>query len=176
MVLKRTFFFRHGMSRHQTAWGALLRVAVAAFWVLAGTALLGCQPSDQRPGQWLSGELEETLPEDWRFSDNFPEIYVQVSTPFLIPHSVTIWCAHLDGALFIGARDPETKNWPGWMERDPDVRLKIGDRLFDVTARDFDDEATLSALRAAYARKYDLAAPTEGQAPNVRYWAIGPRS
>ena len=74
----------------------------------------GCiDPSDQRPGLWLSGEVASELPSDWQFANDYREIAVQVATPYLIPHSVTIWCAATGEALYLGARNPETKRWPG---------------------------------------------------------------
>ena len=134
----------------------------------------GCQPSDRTPGLWLSGDVA-TTPADWSFSDQHREIYVQVDTPYFLPHSVTIWCAQLDGTLYIGARNPESKNWVGWMDSRRDIRLKIGEQLFDVRAADFDDEQTLTALRAAYAEKYDLPNTPSSSAPPIRYWRIDTR-
>jgi len=134
--------------------------------------LVGCyEPVDQRPGTRLSGEVVEVLPESWEFSDAHREIAVEVETPYLVPHSVTIWCATLDGDLYIGARDPETKKWPDWAEQG-DVRLKIGDRVYDVSLARVDDEGLLARIRGAYARKYQLGEPSGPS--NTRYWAVRP--
>lgn len=143
-----------------------------------GAALAaGCfGPSDRRPGFHLSGEPVERLPDDWRFTDAHPEIALEVHTPYLLPHSVTIWCAAADGTLYVGAREPETKSWPGWVDRDPDVRLRIGERVYEVRLTPVDDDdARLASVRRAYAAKYELPAPGP-DAPPIRYWAVGPRS
>ncbi len=138
--------------------------------------LFGCfGPSDRRPGMHLSGS-ETAFPADWSFADAHQEIAVEVSGLFGLPHSVTIWCASLDGALYVGARDPESKRWPARVDRDPNVRLRIGEDLYAVRLAPLAEEATLERLRAAYARKYALPAPVAGEPqPPVRYWRVEPR-
>lgn len=140
--------------------------------VAAVVVVSACSPSDRTPGQWLRGNVVDTVPQDWTFTDEFKEIYVEVKTPYFIPHSVTIWCGQVDGKLFIGARDPETKNWPGWMDKNRDVRLKISDDIYSVTASDLSDEETLAKVRSAYATKYDLPTATDVKPRRVRYWSV----
>jgi hypothetical protein len=134
--------------------------------------LSGCEPSDRTPGLWLRGEVVDPPPQDWSFTDAHKEIFVEVSTPYFLPHSVTIWCAHVHGQLFIGARDPETKNWPGWLDKNRDIRLKIGPHVYPISAADLSDDDTLQAIGTAYAEKYDLDPAVKR---DVRYWAIVPR-
>jgi hypothetical protein len=136
--------------------------------------LSSCNPSDRRPGSWLSGE-PAPYAADWAFTNDIQEIAVQVHTPYLIPHSVTIWCASLDGQLYVGARAPETKRWPGWVDRDPNVVLGIAGKLYDVTLLPLDDAATLSRLTPVYAHKYGLPDTPEA-APRSRYWHVTPRA
>lgn len=140
------------------------------------TMLAACEPSDSRPGLWLSGEAEESFPADWSFSDQHDEIYLEVATPYLLPHSVTIWCADVDGTLYVGARDPESKNWPGWVDDDPDVRLKIGERIFPVHLEPLTDPAEVETVSAAYSEKYALAGGLSGGDAEVsqRYWRVTP--
>ena len=93
--------------------------------VVLGISWVACfDPEDQRPGLWLSGEASD-FPRDWSFSNAHREIALEVETPYFIAHSVTIWCVALNDALYIGARNPDEKNWPGWVESDPGVRLQI---------------------------------------------------
>jgi hypothetical protein len=142
-----------------------------------GLALAGCiEPSDRRPGTRLSGELTP-LPADWSFTDAHDEIALEVSGLLGLPHSVTIWCATLDGALFIGARAPETKRWPAWADADPDVRLKIAGELYEVRLTPLDAAATIGQLQAAFAKKYAIPAPEPGAPPPPpsRYWSVGAR-
>lgn len=151
-----------------------MRNSLVILIAACGTLLLlaGCEPSDHTPGLWLRGDVIDPPPQDWSFTDAHPEIFVEVATPYFLPHSVTIWCAQLHGQLYIGARDPDTKNWPGWLAADRDIRLKIGPHVYPVRAIDVPDEDTLDAIRRAYAEKYDLDPDAKR---DVRYWAIVPR-
>ena len=164
--------------RNRPRWSdaALISCSRCLAIVLTAALVTACEPSDRTPGQWLRGTVVEPLPRDWAFTDEYGEIFVQVETPYFVPHAVTIWCGQVNGNLFIGARDPETKNWVGWMEKNRSVRLKIGDKLYDVVATDFSDDATLAEVRAAYAEKYNLTRPVGGKNSNFRYWSIGPQS
>ena len=141
------------------------------------TSLSACfGPSEQRPGLRLSGEAVATPPGDWTFTNDFKEIAVEVRTPYFLPHSVTIWCAELKGKLYIGARDPETKRWPGWVDRNPDVRLRIGDRIYAVRLAVIDAADEIAQVRRAYVAKYDLPDPPPEGGPPMRYWSVEPRS
>ena len=155
--------------------GAAHRPAALLFVVASALLLVACQPSDRTPGQWLRGTAA-TAPDDWRFTDMHKEIYVEVATPWRIPHSVTIWCAQVDGRLYIGARDPLSKKWPAWVDEDPNIRLKIGTDIYEVAAEPLTDQQTLLAVQTAYASKYELGATGLGAGADVRHWAVVPRS
>jgi hypothetical protein len=146
----------------------LLRI-VFSLAVVVG--LLACEPEDDQPGLWLSGEEISALPSDWTFTDGYREIAVEVATPYLIRHSVTIWCAQVDGTLYIGAGDPESKNWPGWVADDPNVRLKIGDQVYSARLDQLSDKAEIAAAESAYLQKYEL--ESMGGEAGVRFWRIG---
>ncbi|NIP13784.1 MAG: DUF2255 family protein [Pseudomonadales bacterium] len=144
-------------------------------WVLLTAVLIlgACDPRDRRPGLWLTGEEAEVLPSDWSFSDEYGEVSLEVATPYLIPHSVTIWCAQVEGTLYVAAAAPEEKNWPDWVADDPDVRLKIADTVYAATLVQLADAAEIEAVRNAYAGKYDVA--NLGSGASLRYWRVGPR-
>ncbi|TFG95105.1 MAG: DUF2255 family protein [Myxococcales bacterium] len=150
------------------------RRAPASLFLLLLALASACQPSEQRPGLWLSGE-PAPLPEDWSFTDAHSEIAIEVRTPYGLPHSVTIWCAFADGRLFVAARDPEEKRWPGWVARDPEVRLAIDGRLYDAKLLHLDDPDWIAPVRRAYAAKYQLEDPPPAGAPPLRYWQVVPR-
>lgn len=130
-----------------------------------------CEPVDDQPGMWLSGEQAQALPTDWSFTDDRTEIAVEVATPYLIRHSVTIWCAQVAGTLYIGASAPDSKNWPGWVADDPNVRLKIGDDIYAVRLDQISDETEIAAVEQAYMHKYEL--ESVGGGAYVRYWRVG---
>jgi hypothetical protein len=141
-------------------------------WLLVGVVTLaGCGPEGQRAG-FLLGGTEAPLPADWTFTDGIKEIAIQVHTPYLIPHAVTIWCAQVDNQLYVGASAPQTKHWPGWVDRDPNVRLRIGEQIYAARLVPVDDPDVIARLRAAYAAKYQLPASAASAMGEVRYWHV----
>jgi hypothetical protein len=151
-----------------------IRIATA---VAIATALAGCfGPEDRRPGMQLRGEVVNAAPSDWSFTNEHKEIAIEVQTPYLLPHSVTIWCAEVDGELYVGARDPETKHWPGWVDGKPDVRLGIGPKVYEVRLDPLDDPERTERVRQAYGSKYDLPQTPTGEGPPIRYWRVAPRA
>ncbi|MFT4582147.1 MAG: hypothetical protein ACI915_001045 [Gammaproteobacteria bacterium] len=152
---------------------ALLKTPVM---IMVTISLVACEPSDQTPGLWLSGNEVQSFPSDWTFSDEHSEIFVQVATPYFLPHSVTIWCAQVNGKLFIAARSPETKNWVGWIEKDSSIRLKIGEDVYDANAVPVSDEETLNQVQLAYREKYQLSESTGDEESSMKYWSIAARN
>ncbi len=143
---------------------------------VAGMLLAACvDPDERRPGLWLSGE-EASQPADWSFSDAHREIALEVAAPHLLAHSVTIWCASVDGALYIGARDPDEKRWPGWVEANPRVRLGIEGTLYEAELVRLTDPEAIEVVQEAYRTKYDLPPRRAQDAPPMRYWRVAPRS
>lgn len=143
------------------------RLALVSFLIL----LVACEPSDRRPGLWLTGDAA-AFPDNWAFTSAYPEIFVQVKTPYFLPHSVTIWCVALGEKLVIGARNPDDKNWPGWMAKSPAVTLKVGDKLYQGEAERVNDAAEIAEIKAAYAVKYQLSTDPNKPSPPMRYWYI----
>ncbi|MGR8949017.1 MAG: hypothetical protein ACU84Q_13300 [Gammaproteobacteria bacterium] len=146
----------------------------ALVFALFSFLLVGCEPSDRRPGLWLSGEQADEAPTDWQFTNDLKEIYVQVDTPYFLPHSVTIWCAEVDGELYIGARNPDEKKWPGWVEKSPQVILKIDDNLYSAKIARVTEVALVAKVKAAYAQKYLLETEPGATPPPMRYWKVDP--
>ncbi len=132
--------------------------------ILAGTLvslrLVGYEPGDQRPGLWLTGDRVTEPVTDWSFTEDHQEIFVQTSTPYLLPHSVTTYCASHDGDLYLfsayyqGGTFPDERGWNRNVIRDPRVRLKIGDRLFDQPVSHVTDADTRAAVHANAVAKY----------------------
>jgi hypothetical protein len=139
--------------RNRIGSGHLALVALAALTV-------GCQPKDERPGLWLSGELGAGPVRDWSFSDAIEEISVETRTWYGIPHSVTIWGATQGGRFYLPSlyyydeEFPNARFWNRNVVRDPRVRVKIGDRLFDGTAELVSDEGEWNRAAEAFRRKY----------------------
>src|SRR5690242_5704936 len=100
-----------------------------------------------RPGLWLKGELVTAPVTDWSFVDNVPHpgrsintVLVETRTPYFIPHSVRTMPFVRNGVLYIRSHQdrmdlqfPGDKSWTSNVARDPRVRIKIGDKLYEAT-------------------------------------------
>ena len=129
---------------------------------IAGIFLLAaCEPQDRRPGLWLSGEVVEEMPADWSFIADHPEIFVETRPWYGIPFSVTVVIGTRDGKLYVPsiyeeeAAFPGSKYWNSVIADDPDVRLKIGDKLYEMRAEPVQDLAEFREGAGALADKYD---------------------
>jgi len=151
----------------------ILKVHIAA--ALTITALLcACSPNERRPGMVLSGEAA-AYPADWTFTDSAKEIAIQVHTPYLLPHAVTIWCAEVNGQLYVAASAPETKHWPAWADKNPDVKLGIDNHIYSVHLTPLTDAVEIAQVQQAYKAKYQLPDTPPQNAPSVRYWHVTQR-
>ena len=143
--------------------GVIVACVVAALVVLSIT---GLEPRQRTPGLWLKGNLVTTPVTDWSFTAQVSTVEVQTRTRFGIPHSVTTYCTSLNGQLYIdsfyppGVDYPHGRSWNENVARDPHVRLKIGDNLYDVTLVHDTDPADKTAVLQLVAKKYpDLRIP-----------------
>jgi hypothetical protein len=109
------------------------------------------------PGLWLSGEVVTTPVTDWSFASQFKTDKVQTRTLYLIPHSVTTGHIVHNGQLYLtsnfaaGVPFPQGKSWVKNVMRDPHVRLKFGDNLYDCVlshVTDPDERAAVLGERA----------------------------
>jgi hypothetical protein len=144
---------------------------------LVSLLAMGClDPVDRRPGLRLSGDVASDPVGDWSFTDAIPEIYIETRTPYLIPHSVTIVCASLDGLLYVGARNPAQKRWVANVARDPNVRLKIAGRIYERRLERLEDPVQLEAVYRAYAKKYGRTVVPPDERPERWYFRVADRS
>ena len=135
----------------------IVLVAVLLLMSVTGFEPKDCPPTDRSfsckvPGLWLKGEPVTTPVSDWSFTDQIPQIKIQTQTPFLLPHSVIIWCAVYNRNLYVTSY--RGRQWVENIVRDPHVRLKIADKVFDRTLSMVDDPAEKAAVLQAKGRKY----------------------
>ena len=141
------------LKTHKLLLNRLVLVCIVAFAV-------GCEPREGTPGVWLSGELVTTSVADWSFTDEFPKVYVETRTWYFIPHSVTVWCATHNGRLYLfsiysqGVEFPQARFWNRNVVRDPRVRLKVGNQLFERRVVLVIDPTEKEAVLQAFAQKY----------------------
>jgi hypothetical protein len=135
----------------------IVLVAVLLLMSVTGFEPKDCPPTDRSfsckvPGLWIKGDPVTTPVSDWSFTDQIPQIKIQTQTPFLLPHSVIIWCAVYNGNLYVTSY--RGRQWVENIVRDPHVRLKIGDKVFDRTLSLVDDPVEKAAVLQAKGRKY----------------------
>ena len=117
-------------------------ILICLILLLSAARIFGFEPEDcspfnrslscKLPGLWLRGTPVTTPVTDWPLTtDKIQQIKIQTQTLFLLPHSVTIWCGVYNGNLYISSNPG--KLWNDDIVRDPHVRLKIGDQVFDRT-------------------------------------------
>lgn len=128
--------------------------------VLVALSITGFGPRNRTPGLWIKGNLVTTPVADWSFTDKYPTVEVQTRTWYRIPHSVTIGCVAYGGQLYLtsvyppGVKYPYGRNWNENVARDPHVRIKIGDQLYDRVLVRITDQALKTAVLKAKAAKY----------------------
>ena len=100
-----------------------------------------------RPGLWLKGEVVRTPVTDWSFITTVPHpgrslntVLIETQTPYLIPHSVRTMPTVRNGQFYVRSHQdrmdvqfPNDKSWTANVARDPRVRIKIGDKLYEAT-------------------------------------------
>jgi hypothetical protein len=146
----------------------------------------GCvDPKDRRPGLRLSGEVVKEPIHDWSFADEFPEIYLETRTWYLIPHSVTVVGVGLGEKLYVPSIYYEGGEWPNkyWnsnVSSDPRVRLEMGDEIYEREAVVVEDPAEFQAALRALAAKYpfwqDVLAKPESERPDMALVRMDARS
>jgi len=154
--------------------GAILVCLVLALVVLRITGLnpTGDTPgAGNYPGLWLSGTVVTAPVTDWSFTEQYQTDKLQTRTWYLIPHSVTTAHVVYNGQLYItsffpaGMPYPQGKSWVKNVIRDPHVRLKFGDNLYDCVLSHVTDTGERAAVLGS--RPNQTAPPAPLNASNV---------
>ena len=122
---------------------------------IALTVACSVDPSDERPGLGLAGEVHRQAVEDWSFTEDADEIFIETVTSYWIPHSVTAWCVTVGNELYVAADDADKKSWVANVARDPNVRLKIGDKVYEQKLVPVTDPTTTASIDSGLMRKYE---------------------
>lgn len=137
-------------------------ILICLVLLLLAARIFGFEPKDcppfnrslscKLPGLWLKGEVVTTPVTDWSFTDKIQQIKIQTKTPYMLPLSVTIWCGVYNGNLYVTSNPG--KLWNEDIMRDPRVRLKIGNQVFDRTLAIVNDPAEKAAVLEVKEKKY----------------------
>jgi|SRR5690349_13019207 hypothetical protein len=135
-------------------------IVICVVLLLVVLSITGFGPHGNTPGLWLKGDLVATPVADWSFTDKIETANVQTRTWYLLPHSVTTYCVSYQGQLYLtsvyreGLVYPHGRSWNEDVARDPHVRIKIGNQLYDRTLSRVTDETLRQAVLAAKRKKY----------------------
>jgi hypothetical protein len=134
-----------------------------------------------RPGLWLKGEVVTTPVTDWSFVNAVPNpgrsintVLIETRTRYFIPHSVRTMVTIRDGQLYVRSHQdridrqfPYDKTWTADVARDPRVRIKIGDKLYECTMVLVSDRAQAIAIIGRNPETYEK--EPDGQQHMVGY-------
>jgi len=108
----------------------------------------GCGPI---PGGSLSGSPSE-VPADWSGAVEDGRALCEIESRPADPHSIQLECFLYEGALYVQSHRWALASWwpvqswaAVWIEH-PDVRVRIGESLYDVTARRVTDAPERTAI------------------------------
>ena len=121
------------------------------FIAILGTLLVSCnEPLSMIPGGKLAGD---TLAAPVAWTD-VPET-IQVETRPSDPYSINIWGVGIEQNLYI-ATGPDGTTWSVFIEDNPDVRVRMGNSVYELLAMSVTDSTERSVVTSAYVDKYDL--------------------
>ena len=131
-------------------------IVVCLILILIGLRITGFGPHARTPGLWLKGNVVTTSVTDWSFTDKIPVVQLQTETSYMLPHSVNINCLNYNGQLYLVSVYPTgtAHTWNDNVMRDPHVRLKIGDNIYDRTVSLVTDPAEQEGVLQARHNKY----------------------
>ncbi len=110
----------------------------------------GCGPFLLLPGGKLDGRAA-AAPSDWSFTDEVNT--VQLETRPEDPYSVNIWAVGMGPLLYVHAGANRSR-WVEHLEANPDVRVRVEDRLYELRASRVDGQQEFTRFSDAYEAKY----------------------
>jgi hypothetical protein len=131
-------------------------IVVCLILILIVLRITGFGPHARTPGLWLKGNVVTAPVTDWSFTDRIPVVQLQTESWYMVPHSVNINCLNYNGQLYLVSVYPAgTRHaWNENVMRDPHVRIKIGDNLYDRTVSLVTDAAEQEAILKLRHEKY----------------------
>ncbi len=122
--------------------------------LLAFSALvLACGPMGPFPGGRLSGNVAAEVPDDWSFAD--AQDTVQLETRPSAPYSVNLWGCGIGDSFYLASGGGGDARWVEYIVEDPNVRLRVGDTIYELRAVRVEDDAESVRFVEALSRKYD---------------------
>ncbi len=130
-------------------------------WIAVGLALLmmtilffylnRSDPYGPLPGKKLLGEEITDPIDDWSFTEQARNVTFEVRPSD--PYSVTTSCVLHDGVFHVLATSIENR-WAQFLLQDPNMRLRMTDKLYPVRATLVEDPNRISAIFKTLEQKY----------------------
>jgi hypothetical protein len=143
-------------------------------------------------GFWVTGNPVTAPVADWSFTDAIQSVLVETRTWYLIRHVVRTFIARNDAQLYLFSeyfppapgqpdlRDdfPQARFWNSMVVRDPRIRVKIGNRVFQMRAYPITSENERAAALQAFFTKYPdvrkQQALPESRRPRLHFFRLEP--
>ena len=104
------------------------------------------------PGKQLQGEEVAGPIDDWSFTLQHRRVTNEVRPSD--PYSVNTSSLLVDGGLYIPCGKGEESHWAQYLLQDPNMRIKVGEKIYKVRATPVEDPEQLQKVREAYVAKY----------------------
>ena len=153
---------------------AVLTCAIAIAIAIGSTLACSIMPRDGRPGLRLSGEVHQQAVENWSFTEDSGEIFIETVSSYWIPHSVTAWCVTVGTELYLSADYADQKSWVANVARNPNVRLKIKGKVYEQKLVPVTDPTTIASIDSGFVRKYEYEEEEDeiDEEMTVGYWRV----
>ena len=102
-------------------------------------------------------------------------VYIETTPWYGIAHSTTIWCVEFEGGLYVGSYGPDKKYWEDIVESNPEARLRIDGKIYDVRVDLVPDSGLTAQITLAYNRKYDMEAVFGEDVPKWWFYRVEQR-
>jgi hypothetical protein len=103
-------------------------------------------PWNQLPGKRITGEEVTEPVDDWSFMERSTRVTLEVRPSD--PYSVDIRAFLHEGVLYLNSITPENR-WTQYLLEDPNLRLKVGNRIYKVLATRVEDPALVNEIQKA---------------------------
>jgi hypothetical protein len=103
-------------------------------------------PWNQLPGKRITGEEVTEPVDDWSFMEQSTRVTLEVRPSD--PYSVDIRAFLHKGVLYLNSITPENR-WTQYLLEDPNLRLKVGNRIYKVLATRVEDPALVNKIEKA---------------------------
>ena len=103
-------------------------------------------PWDQLPGKRITGEEVAEPNDDWSFMEPSTRVTLEVRPSD--PYSVDIRAYLHQGVLYLNSISPEHR-WTQYLHEDPNLRLKVENKIYQVRATWVEDPELVSEIQKA---------------------------